>query len=98
VANYTNRVPTGKYVELKDWDIQNRCLKTNSKTNQLLNKLLSDKINSWWQHMYQLEADGKTVTLTLATDFFNENADQTFYQFLRMKLPFGALKTRWKIL
>lgn len=91
VDRITNRVSTGKWVDACDWDSKNGCLKTNTKANQLLNKLLYDNMNGWWEYMYQIEADGKPVTLTMASNYFNEKHTQTFYQFFENELAIWGI-------
>jgi len=94
IQGATNRVATGKYIRASDWDIKNGCLKTNTKANQLLSKLLTDNMNSWWETMYQLEADGKPVTLQVATAFLKDEAKQTFYEFFEDEINIWAIEDK----
>ncbi|WDF55258.1 tyrosine-type recombinase/integrase [Mucilaginibacter sp. KACC 22063] len=86
VGPATNRVPTGKYISEKDWDKSTSLPKKNTKLNQLLSKCLTDKMDKWWTEMLQMESLGKTVTLTSACAFFQENAKVTFYSFFQEQI------------
>jgi integrase/recombinase XerD len=92
VGPITNRLPTGKSILLKDWDVKNKCPKTNTKLNQLLNDYLDKKKVEWKTYMMQLSAMGKPLTLTIACDFFNENSKINFYSFFAEQIELWQLE------
>jgi len=81
VGNITTRIPTGKTVELSNWDIQKGSVKKNSKYNQLLLKYLSDRMSDWETDMMELQSMGKPITLTIAADFLRGNSKVTLFSF-----------------
>ncbi|MEO3405877.1 site-specific integrase [Mucilaginibacter sp. CAU 1740] len=81
VGDLTTRIPTGKTVELSNWDIQKSCVKKNSKHNQLLSKYLGDRMSDWETYMMELQTMSKPITLTIASDFLRGNSKITLFSF-----------------
>jgi hypothetical protein len=81
VGPTATRIPTGKSILAKDWNKAEACPKNNSKLNQLLATYLRKKMSDWETFMQSEENLGKTVSLTKATAYFNENAKLTFFMF-----------------
>lgn len=86
VGPTTTRLPTGKSVKLSDWNIKEGCPKKNNKFNQLLAAYFINKMSAWQTYMLELEAIGKAITITIATNFFNEKAKMTFYNFFQEQI------------
>ncbi|HVW97172.1 MAG TPA: Arm DNA-binding domain-containing protein, partial [Mucilaginibacter sp.] len=73
VGPVTTRLPSGKSVELANWNVKECCPKKNNKLSQLLAAYLHGRMTEWHTYMLQLETMGKPVTLTVATAFFKAN-------------------------
>lgn len=83
VGPTATRLPTGKSVELSNWNVKECCPKKNNRHNQLLAAYFNGKMSDWHTYMLQLETMGKPVTITVATAFFNSNSKVTFYSFFQ---------------
>lgn len=86
VGPTATRMPTGKSILAKDWNKAEGCPKNNSKLNSLLATYLRKKMSDWETFMLSEENLGKTVSLTNAMAFFNENAKLTFFMFWEQQL------------
>lgn len=86
VGPTATRLPTGKSVELTNWNVKECCPKKNNKLSQLLAAYLNSKMSEWHTYMLQLETMGKPITLTVATAFFKTNAQVTFYSFFQEQI------------
>src|SRR5581483_6398405 len=81
-----NRVSTGKYILLKDWNEKECCPKKVGRINQLLASYLTTQMNKWHIYMLQLENLGKPITLTIACNFFNQDTKVTFFSFFQEQI------------
>lgn len=86
VGPSTNRLPTGKFILLKDWNTKAGCPKSNTPLNQLLAAYLTGKLAQWNTYMLEAQTLGKPITLTMACAFFQENTKVTFYQFFQSQI------------
>lgn len=82
----TTRIPTGKSIELADWNIKECCPKKNNKHNQLLAAYLSKRVSDWLTYMLKLENIDKAITRNVAKAFFDQNAKVTFYSFFEQRI------------
>ena len=87
----TNRLPTGKSVFPKDWDIKNNCFKSNTKENQLLNAFFAKEKSAFNEHMLQHLTMNKPMSLTIASNFFRSDNKVTFNSFFERQIEI------WKV-
>jgi integrase/recombinase XerD len=81
VGNITTRIPSGKTVELSNWDVQKSSVKKNTKHNQLLSKYLSDRMSDWETGMLEMQTMGRPITLTIAANLLRGNKKVTLFSF-----------------
>jgi site-specific recombinase XerD len=86
VGSITTRIPTGKAVDLSNWDAQKGCVKKNSKLNQLLSKYLADRMSDWETNMMELQMMGSPITLTIASELLKGNTKVTLFSFWEEQL------------
>ncbi|RZJ79529.1 MAG: hypothetical protein EOO20_26780 [Chryseobacterium sp.] len=86
VGPYPTRIPTGKSVELSNWNVKECCPKKTTKHGQLLAAYFNGKMSDWHTYMLQLETMGSLITLTIATNFFKGNTKVTLFSFWEEQL------------
>ncbi|WP_158826711.1 site-specific integrase [Mucilaginibacter lacusdianchii] len=79
----TSRIPSGKSILQKDWQVKDNCPKSNSKANQLLAAFLNQKMSEWKLYMLEHEMMGKPITLNMAKAYFKNGGKITFYDFCK---------------
>lgn len=82
----TNRLPTGKSIDIKDWDVKNNRLKNNSKENQLMNAFFDKQKSEFNSFMLEALTMGKPMSLTIACNFFRGEGKETFYTFFEQQI------------
>jgi len=75
------RIPSGKSILLKDWQVKDNCPKKNTKANELLNSYLNKRMSAWNVYMLESQMMDKPITMSMAKAFFDENPKVTFYKF-----------------
>lgn len=78
---YCNRLPTGKFIKLSEWNIKDNAPKKNTKQGQLLASYLQKRMSDWKHYMDTEEYMGKPITLIKACDYFRENTKVTLFSF-----------------
>ena len=81
VGAVTTRLPSGKYINPKDWDAKNNCPKKKDKYLQILAAYLTKKEADFEKAMLTRETLGKSITLSIATDFFRDDTKQNLFKF-----------------
>lgn len=87
----TNRLPTGRSIQIKDWDSQNSRLKNNCKENQLTNAFFDKRKSEFNSFMLEALTMGKPLSLTIASNFFRSETKETFYSFFERQIEI------WKV-
>ena len=81
VGQHVTKIPSGKSVQIKDWDELKQCPKINSKAGSLLNMFLISKINGFNEFALKQETMGRIITSTIAVSYFKETHEITFFDF-----------------
>lgn len=75
VGPTTSRVPSGKSILLKDWNVKDSCPKGTSKENLLISAYLDQKMGEWRTYMLESEILGtfsKPTQIRPSTVFVNK--------------------------
>lgn len=94
VGQYVTRMPSGKYINEKDWDSKNNCPKKKDKFLQLLATYLNKKASGFETYMLTQESLGKPITLTIAMNYFRDNTKVSFFDFWEQQISFWEDKKK----
>lgn len=86
VGAYTTRIPSGKYIDEKDWDNKNNCPRKKDKFLQLLATYLNKKTSGFETFMLTQESLGRPITLNVAMDYFRDNTKVTLFKFWEQQI------------
>lgn len=98
VGAYTTRIPSGKYIDEKDWDSKNNCPKKKDKFLQLLATYLNKKASGFETYMLTQESLGKPITLTVALNYFRDNTKVSLFDFWQEQIKLWEFSKEYNTL
>ncbi|WP_113660973.1 site-specific integrase [Pedobacter nanyangensis] len=98
VGQYVTRMPSGKYINEKDWDSKNNCPKKKDKFLQLLATYLNKKASGFETYMLTQESLGKPITLTVAMNYFRDNTKVNLFDFWQQQITLWEFSKEYNTL
>ncbi len=81
VGNYVTKLPTGKSIHPKDWDVKNKCPKLTTKNGIALNMFFIKQISEFNEYALKQETMGQTITTNFAIAYFKKGGSKNFFEY-----------------